>query len=44
MVVDLALHHLGDDGVADGQHGEELPDDGRGGVVPHQVLVQRGVF
>lgn len=44
MVVDPAIHHLRDDGVADGQHGEELADDRGGGVVALQVLVQQRVF
>lgn len=44
VVVDLAVDHLRDDGVADGQHGEELADDGRGGVVAQQVLVQQRIF
>lgn len=32
MVVDAAARVLGDDGVAHGQHGEELAQRGRGGV------------
>lgn len=44
MVVERVAHLLGYDGVADGQHGEELPDDGRRGVVALQVLVQQRVL
>lgn len=44
VVVERVAHLLGYDGVADGQHGEELPDDGRRGVVALQVLVQQRVL
>lgn len=44
MVVDLPVDALGYDGVAQRQHGEELADDARRGVVPLQVLVQQAIF
>lgn len=39
MIIDLAVHHLWYDGMTDGQHGQELRDDGRARVAIVQILI-----